>query len=57
LQNVRRWRRETADSIKRVENAQKAASAAWRRFVACVGALSPEQAAPIRQQALIFLGA
>jgi hypothetical protein len=48
-QNVRRWRRETANGSKRVEDAQKAASAAWRKFVRCVEALPADQAAPLWQ--------
>jgi hypothetical protein len=59
-QNVRRWRRETADKVQRVEDAQKAASAAWRRFMRCVDKLSAEDALPLwqtaRTQAVMFLG-
>jgi hypothetical protein len=51
LQNVRRWRRETADRVKRIEDAQKTASAAWSRFVRCVEALPQEQAAPLWREA------
>jgi hypothetical protein len=48
-QNVRRWRRETANGSKRVEDAQKAAAAAWRKFVRCVDKLSAEDAMPLWQ--------
>jgi len=43
LSNVRRWRAQ--NKTKCSDNVSKAA-AAWRRFVACVEALPPEQAAP-----------
>jgi hypothetical protein len=49
LQNVRRWRRETANGTKRVEDAQKAAAAAWRRFMRCVNKLSAKDAMPLWQ--------
>jgi hypothetical protein len=48
LQNVRRWRRETGQTKSKCDdNALKAAAAAWRRFVSCVEALPPDQAAPL----------
>ncbi len=45
LSNVRRWRSATAQA-KSID-AHRAATAAWRRFVACVEMLSPDQAAPL----------
>lgn len=50
LSNVRRWRQATAGKT-RVNDAAKAAAAAWRRFVAYVDKLPPDQAAPFWQAA------
>src|SRR5450759_3602226 len=47
LYNVRRWR---AKNKTESDDAAKAA-AAWRRFVACMEALPPDQAAPLWQAA------
>jgi hypothetical protein len=62
LSNLRAWRRETGQTKTRCANdALKAAEIAWHRFVACVEALPPDQAAPLWQaaqaQAAAFLGA
>jgi hypothetical protein len=48
LSNLRRWR--AAQESKRATDVSKAA-AAWRRFVACMEALPPDQAAPLWQAA------
>jgi hypothetical protein len=48
-QNLRRWRKETADKVQHVEDMQKAAAAAWRRFMRCVNKLSAEDAMPLWQ--------
>ena len=45
LQNVRRWRKATAP--KPELDAVTQAAAAWRRFIACVNSLPPDQAAPL----------
>jgi hypothetical protein len=46
LQNVRRWKRENGQCVPKPDALAKA-EAAWRRFVSCVEALPPEQAAPL----------
>ncbi len=51
LSNVRRWRAATSSNGKCPGDLRREAAAAWRRFVACVEALPPEQAAPLWQAA------
>lgn len=50
VSNVRAWRRETGKT-KNTRDALAKAEIAWRRFVACVEALPPDQAAPLWQEA------
>jgi hypothetical protein len=47
LQNIRRWKRETGQVKNNRCNARAKAEVAWRRFVSCVEALPPDQAAPL----------
>ena len=47
LSNVRRWRAATTPKVE--PDARKAAEAAWSRFVSCMQALPPDQAAPLWQ--------
>jgi hypothetical protein len=54
---VKRWRKETQPQAQKVEDAAKATSYAWQRFVALMEALPAEAAAPIRQEALSYLAA
>jgi hypothetical protein len=51
LSNVSAWRKATQNKPKCADDAVKAAAAAWRRFVSCVEALPPDQAAPFWQAA------
>lgn len=55
---VKRWQCATAQpKTNPGDNAAMAAAAAWRRFVACVEALPPDQAAPLWQAAQAQAGA
>ena len=50
LSNVRRWRQATqTKTTGDADDALKAAEVAWRRFVSCMAALPPDQAAPFWQ--------
>jgi hypothetical protein len=52
LSNVAAWKKATAQpKTKCADDGVKAAAAAWRRFVSCVEALPPDQAAPLWQTA------
>lgn len=51
LSVTRRWRQETQAPTKCVNRTQQAARAAWRRFIACVESLPPDQALPFWQTA------
>src|SRR5262249_45744163 len=51
LQNVRRWRRETATGETKQRDDVKRAEAAWRHFITCMKTLSPDQAMPLWQMA------
>jgi hypothetical protein len=57
LSNVRRWRAATQSNGKCPQNLKREAAAAWRRFVACVQALPPNEAAPIWQAVLADVAA
>jgi len=51
--NVRRWPAAAAhDNGKCPQDLKREAAAAWRRFVSCVRALPPDQAAPLWQAVL-----
>jgi hypothetical protein len=55
---VKRWQRATAQPpAKPADDPAQAAAQAWRRFVACVEALPPDQAAPFWQLAQAQAGA
>jgi DNA-directed RNA polymerase specialized sigma24 family protein len=49
LSNVAAWRKATQHKNKYADDTQRAAAIAWRRFVSCVEALPPDQAAPLWQ--------
>jgi hypothetical protein len=49
LSNVRRWRAATHGNGKCPEDLKRDAAAAWRRFVACMRLLPPQQAMPLWQ--------
>jgi DNA-directed RNA polymerase specialized sigma24 family protein len=51
LSNVRAWRKATAQNKTNDTDDVSKAAAAWRRFVACVNSLPPDQAAPLWQAA------
>jgi hypothetical protein len=53
LSNVAAWRKATGSRSRtaRADDRVRAAAAAWRRFVSCVEALPPDQAAPFWQTA------
>jgi len=51
LSNVRRWRAATAQNKSSGTDSVSKAAAAWRRFVACMESLPPDQAAPLWQEA------
>ena len=56
LSVTRRWKASTANSNgKYPADLKRDAAAAWRRFVACVGALPADQAAPLWRAALAEL--
>jgi hypothetical protein len=56
LSNVRRWKAMTAHgSGKCPEDLKRDATAAWRRFIACVKALPQDQAEPLLQHARVEL--
>jgi hypothetical protein len=52
LSNVRRWRPATQSNGQYPQDLKREAAAAWRRFVTCVSALPPVQAAPLWHAAL-----
>src|SRR5262245_53470638 len=47
--NVLQWRRETGQVQSKRSNAIAKAETAWKRFVACVETLPPDQAMPLWQ--------
>ena len=49
LSVTRRWRAATQSNGKCPQDLKRDAIAAWKRFVACVSMLPPEQAAPFWQ--------
>src|SRR5262249_25839633 len=53
LSNVRRWRQSLMPKAK--PDAVTKAETAWRRFLASMKALPPDQAEPLRQQAMATL--
>jgi hypothetical protein len=51
LRVTRRWRAATTHNGKSPTDLKRDAVAAWRRFVSCVEALPPDQAAPLGREA------